>query len=209
MRAKLILPTAVAAFALLAGASVSPAPATATATKACANRTATSIVLKRTARVLAYRDKRSFGAKTYACWRPTGRTMTLHTSSGGAATTDIVLDALAISGRVVAYHVQARGDSNYSFVRSFDVRTGKRLRRSGKFLQPRSTASTAAPRAATIATNANGAIVWLANGVLRAMDRDGSRELTSEATGAITAVAASERTARWRQGGAERRVRLA
>jgi hypothetical protein len=34
--------------------------------------------------------------------------MKLHTSTSGAATTDIVLDRLAVSGRIVAYHVQAR-----------------------------------------------------------------------------------------------------
>jgi hypothetical protein len=196
---------AVAALAPLAVAAAVASASATTTTRHCAHRAKASIVLRHTATVLAYRDAKRFGARTYACWRPTGRTMRLHTSTGGAATTDIVLDGLAVSGRVVAYHVQATGDRNYSFVRSLDVRSGMRLRRSGTFLE--SPPAYPLPRVA-IATNGRGAVVWLANGVLRALDQDGSRRLALETAGAISGVAAGARTARWTQGAVVHRARL-
>lgn len=207
MRSRLLGTTGLAAALALAVPAGGSTPAGAATGKRCAHLARDAVVLKRTVRVLAFRERKRFGARTYACYRPTGRTMLLHTSSSGVATTDIVLDGLAVFGRVVAYHVQARGDSNYSYVRSFDVRSGKRLRRSGKFLDAPVTDPYPQPPA-VIATNARGAIVWLANSVLRALDSRGSRVLAIAFEGAITHVRAGEVKASWIQNGHLRRARL-
>jgi hypothetical protein len=194
MRPKLAVIVTIAA--ALAGAGVTPAHA---AAKRCAH-SAGATTLKKTPLVWAYRSKGSeFGARSYACYRPTGRTLLLHKNTGGAATTDIILDAVAVSGRVVAFHVQASSESSYDFVKSFDVRSGKRLRSSAKFAQPTPAGDYPLPRVA-IATNARGAIVWLASGVLRALDRSGARVLARETAGPISRLSATARTARWTQG---------
>jgi hypothetical protein len=189
----------------LAGAGVAPADA---ATKKRCAHSAGATTLKRTPLVWAYRSKGSeFGARSYACYRPTGRTLLLHKNTGGAATTDIILDAVAIAGRVVAFHVQASSETSYDFVRSYDARSGRRLRSSGKFAQTGATGDYPLPRVA-IATNARGAIVWLASGVLRALDRSGARVLARETAGPISGVSATARTARWTQGAVKHHASL-
>jgi hypothetical protein len=194
MRPKLAVIVTVAT--ALAGAGIAPAHAAKTR---CAH-SAGATTLKKTPFVWAYRSKGGeLGAKSYACYRPTRRTLLLHTNTGGAATTDIVLDAVAVSGRVAAFHVQASGDSTYDFVTSYDVRSGRRLRSSGKFPQPPATGEYTLPRVA-IATNARGAIVWLAGGVLRALDRSGARVLARDTAGPISGVSATADAARWTQG---------
>jgi hypothetical protein len=203
MRPKLAVIVTIAT--ALAGAGV--APAQAAAKKRCAH-SAGATTLKKTAVIWAYRAKGSeLGAKSYACYRPTGRTLLLHANTGGAATTDVVLDAVAVTGRVVAFHVQASGDSTYDFVRSYDARSGRRLRSSRKFPQPPATGAYPLPRVA-IATNARGAIVWLASGVLRALDRSGARVLARETADPISGVAATARTARWTQGAGKHHASL-
>ena len=189
----------------LGGAGVAPAHA---ATKKRCAHSAGATTLKKTPLVWAYRSKGSeFGAKSYACDRPTGRTLLLHKNTGGAATTDIILDAVAVAGRVVAFHVQASSESSYDFVRSYDVRSGRRLRSSGRFPQTAPTGDYPLPRVA-IATNARGAIVWLAGGVLRALDRGGARVLARETAGPISGVSTTARTARWTQGARKRHASL-
>jgi hypothetical protein len=196
--------SAVAAAAVMAAGV---APPQAAARKRCAH-SAGATTLKQTVRVWAYRSAGGdVGARSYACYRSTGRTLLLHTDTSGAATTDVVLDALAVAGRVVAYHVQASGSDNYDFVRSFDVRSGRRLRRSGRFPQPRGTGEYPLPHI-VIATNARGAIVWLTGGVLRALDRNGARVLAREAAGAISGVLATAGAARWTQGARRHSARL-
>jgi hypothetical protein len=61
-----------------------------------------------------------------------------------------------------------------------------------------------------MATNARGAIVWVANGVLRALDSRGSRVLATETAqlGTVSNVRASAKRARWRQGAGEHQAPL-
>jgi hypothetical protein len=59
-----------------------------------------------------------------------------------------------------------------------------------------------------IATNARGAIVWLADGRLRVTDAGGNRIVATTAAGPITAVSATATKAHWTQGGTDHRARL-
>lgn len=86
-----------------------------------------------------------------------------------------------------AFAVRASGDRNYDVVRSLDVRSRRRLRRSGIVERPAGVPLQPPPRSA-IATNAGGAIVWLAGGVLRATDAGSTRVLAVQAAGAINRV---------------------
>ena len=187
--------------------AISPAPAAAAGR--CAHA-AGATVLETTARVAVYRTPGSqLGARIYACWRPAGRTMLLHTNTGGAAVTDVIFDSrVAVSGRVVAFHVFASGDRNYDYVRSFDVRSGRGLRSSG--IVQRATGMLPQPPPPTaIATNAPGAILWLAGGVLRVTDGENTRAVATTAAGPITGLRVTAGQARWKQGGARHHNPLA
>jgi hypothetical protein len=205
MRTKLLLTGAVAAAALaLAGP---PAPAGAGAAAHCAHTAGTApLVTHRD--VAVYRTAAvDFGARLYACWRPTGRTMLLHTNTTGADVVDVIFDRhVAVTGSVVAFHVSASGDHNYDYVRSFDVRTGALQHASRVVARPSGLLPPAAPTA--IATNADGVIVWLADGKLRVTGTAGNRIAATTAAGPITHVAATAAKAHWTQGGTDHRARL-
>jgi hypothetical protein len=196
-----------AGLALAVAPSISTSPAA--AAKPCAHAGGATM-LRPTARVSVYRTPGSeLGARIYACWRPTGRTMLLHANTGGAAVTDVIVDRrVAVAGRVVAFHVFASGDRNYDYVRSFDVRTGRRLRSSGIVDRPTGILPQPLPPSA-IATNSRGAIVWLASGVLRVTDGENTRAVATTVPGPITGVAATAGQARWTQGGARHHNPLA
>ena len=199
MRTNLLVTAAVAAVALVGP----PAPAGATAHCAHAAGTAPLVTHRD---VAVYRTAAvDFGARLYACWRPTGRTMVLHVNTGGAAVTDVIFDRhVAVTGSVAAFQVNASGDRNHDVARSFDVRSGRRLKTSGIVQRPAGPAQSAR----AIATNARGAVVWLAGGALRVTDGDGTRVVATTAAGPITRVAATAAKAHWRQGGADHRARL-
>ncbi|HUR85299.1 MAG TPA: hypothetical protein VMY78_08130 [Solirubrobacteraceae bacterium] len=175
------------------------APAAATARSAACAHADGATTLQSTAQVAVYRSAGSdFGARFYACWQPTGRELLLHTNTTGADVTDAIFGQAAIAGRVVAFHVAATGDRNYDFVRSFDVRSGRRLRRSGIVGRGSRNLPQPAPPSA-IATNSHGAIAWLASGILRVTDVRNTRAVATIAPGPITGVRATERAAHWRQ----------
>jgi hypothetical protein len=135
--------------------------------------------------------------------------MLLHANTGGAAVTDVILDSrVAVSGRVVAFHVFASGDRSYDYVRSFDVRSGRRLRSSGIVQRATGMLSQPLPPSA-IATNSRGAILWLASGVLRVTDGENTRAVATTASGPITGLQVTAGQARWKQGGARHHTPLA
>jgi hypothetical protein len=203
MRSELLLTAA--ALALLTAPAVAPSPAGAAAR--CAHTAGTApLVTHRD--VAVYRTAAvDFGARLYACWRPTGRTMLLHTNTTGADVTDVIFDRdVAVAGSVVAFHVSASGDHNYDYVRSFDVRTGALRHASRVVARPSGLLPTpAAPTA--IATNADGVVVWLADGRLRVTGAR-NRIVATTAGGPITRVAATATKAHWTQGGTDHRARL-
>jgi hypothetical protein len=204
MPAKLLI-AALLALCIVPGIS----PAAAAAAKRCAHA-AGATVLETTARVSVHRTPGSeLGARIYACWRPAGRTLLLHANTGGAALTDVIFDSrVAVSGRVVAFHVFASGDRNYDYVRSFDVRGGRRLRSSGSV--QRATGRLPQPLPPTaIATNSRGAILWLAGGVLRVTDGENTRAVATTAAGPIAGLRVTAGQARWTQGGARHHNPLA
>jgi len=203
MRTNLLLLTAAVGAVALPAA---PAPARA---DAHCRHTAGTAPLVSHAKVAVYRTAmHEFGARLYVCWRPTGRTMLLHTNTGGADVTDVIFDRhVAVSGSVVAFQINAAGDRNYDVARSFDVRTGRRLRTSGVIQRPTGPGRPLSAQA--IATNARGAIVWLAGGALHATDGAGTRVIATAAAGPITRLAATVAKAHWRQGGTDHRARIA
>jgi hypothetical protein len=138
-----------------------------------------------------------FGTSYFACWRPTGHGHLLGINSGGAAVTDAFLSDFALAGRYVAFHLPGRGDENYDRFRSVDVRTGRVLRDSGKI----ETSRESSIESELVVTRA-GAIAWLQNGVLQAIDAAGTRTLATAAGGTITALGVHGATLDWTQGGA-------
>jgi hypothetical protein len=137
-----------------------------------------------------------FGTNYFACWKPTGHGHLLGINSGGAAVTDAFLSDFALAGRYVAFHLPGRGDENYDRFRSVDARTGRVLRDSGQI----ETALEASIESELV-VNRVGAIAWLQNGLLQAIDAAASRTLATTAGGPITALGVHGATLYWTQGG--------
>jgi hypothetical protein len=144
-----------------------------------------------------------FGTNYFACWKPNGHGHLLGINSGGADVTDAFLSDFALAGRYVAFYLPGRGDENYDRFRSVDARTGRVLRDSGQIETSRESSVEA-----ELVVNRAGAIAWLQNGVLEAIDAGGAQTLASAAGGTITALSVRGRTLYWTQAGIRRSATL-
>lgn len=165
------------------------------------------VVLKRdrvawVARERTVDGRPGFGTRYFGCYVAARqhRLTLLGANSSGAATTDRSLRDIALHGRYAAVHISARGDANYDQVRSYDLRTTRARRNSGRISRAPQTPATPA---LVLVASTNGAIGWLqqGDGALRVTDAHGSRVVASPADGAITHVTLRGATLRWTQGG--------
>ena len=148
-----------------------------------------------------------FGTRYYACWKPTHRAHLISANSGGAATTDVAVKSVVLSGRYVAFHLPACGDENYDEYRSLDAQSGV-VRRTSDRLPREARCDGTFPAARLRVAADNGAIAWLQDGILSAADGAGTRTLASAATGRVTGLTLRGHTLRWTQGGAPYAIAL-
>jgi hypothetical protein len=139
----------------------------------------------------------------YACWNRTGRGTHFAAGGGGAAVTNFEATSFSISGRYFAFEHVATGDENHIEFISVDVKTGRKLRSSGRLPQ-KSRVTECRPLRVT----SSGAIAWLTPAGLYATDSTGTKQLASTEGGQISLLYALGSKVVWRQNGETHSARL-